>query len=116
VQQRGIFKSRALLNGSLERGIKVIQVASDRKVNVDILSTSSGHDGSACGMVKSVLDVPEGVTGELANLVRNGGHLELEQCLSGLRIELSSERIGIISEKSFTCGLKALDVFVSPTK
>jgi hypothetical protein len=70
----------------------------------------------ASRVVQGVFDVPEGVTGELANLIRDSGHSELQEYISGLRIGLEYGRIGVTAEKGMARGLKALKVFVRPTQ
>lgn len=115
VESRWITRRNLTLRYVPELGLKVVRVGCDGKMEVADVAARDHPRGGASGVVESVFDVPEGVTGELANFIRHDGHSKLEEYVSGLRISIEHRRIGVAVEKGLTGGIKALNLFARPT-
>jgi len=97
-----------------ELGSQVIGMTAPREM--DILGNRSGDcdNGRLSRVVQSVFEIPQGVTGELAELIRHRGYADLEQFVRRLRVVLYDRRIWVCSEINLSDGIKLLGVFTSP--
>ena len=65
-------------------------------------------------MIQSVFDVPERVTGKLANVIRDFGYTHLEEYVAGLRVDLMKDLISVVAEKMLGGGVEVFNIFACP--
>lgn len=104
------------LRGVPELEIQIIRMRSDREMDVSDIRAVNGHDGSESRMIEGVFNVPEGVTGKLAEFVGNVGYAGLYKQVACLRVGIEEDRISAIVEKPFRQGIKLLKIFFRPAK
>ena len=111
VQNRRIF---SISMGEL--GVEVIGVGDPGEIGV--LNWGRSSNSKDCGVgsvIQGVFEVPDGVTGELAQSIRNFGYGNLYEYVSALQVVLLDKRIGVSSEVSLSAGVKLLSIFTSPS-
>lgn len=114
VENGGVSRLRFILRDVGQPMFEVIRVGRDGEMYVFDAISSEGANGSAGGMVQSMLGIPQSMTGELNNVVGDGVCPELDECLASLRINLLDDFISVAAEKSPGGAFKFLDVFASP--
>ena len=110
VQRRRV--SRIILNPLGEVG----RMAPDGEVNFPRLATAHKIAGGANGVIGGVFDLPQGISGELSELIRQGGYDQLELFALGVRVYLSEHGVRFTAEGFLANGIEILDVCVRPAQ
>jgi hypothetical protein len=105
------------LRNAGDSGVQVVGMGTERKVEiVDLVGAEGDPNSGTSGVVQGMFDVPEGVTGELAKLIRNGGYAKLREFVAGLRIVLTEESVGAAFNEPLAGGVQVFGVFACPTE